>query len=67
MVAADGYATPAVPADALGKALLLHSIHGEALPGDKGGPLRLLIPGDAGPAGACSNVKGVVQLVLRAD
>lgn len=65
VVAADGYATPPVPAEALQRGVLLHSVGGEPLPAGKGGPFRLLIPGDAGPAGACSNVKGVVKLVLR--
>lgn len=66
VVASDGYATPAVPAAALHSALILHSLsEDEALPTGKGGPFRLLIPGDAGPAGACSNVKGVVRFVLR--
>ena len=65
VVALDGYATPAVPFDALSEALVLHTLEGGPLPEDKGGPFRLLIPGDAGPAGACSNVKGVAQLVLR--
>ncbi len=65
VVAADGYATPPVPADALRAGLILHSLGDGPLPDDKGGPFRLLIPGDAGPAGACSNVKGMVQLVLR--
>lgn len=65
VVAADGYATPAVPTDAVLDGLLLHSLNGEPLPEGRGGPLRLLIPGDAGPAGACSNVKGVVKLAVR--
>ncbi|TNE90063.1 MAG: hypothetical protein EP330_09550 [Deltaproteobacteria bacterium] len=65
VVASDGYATPAVPTAAFLRGLLLHSIDGQALPEGKGGPFRLLIPGDAGPAGACSNVKGVVKLVVR--
>lgn len=66
VVASDGYATPAVPAEALDEGVLLHSLGDAPLPDGKGGPFRLLIPGDAGPAGACSNVKGVVRVIVRA-
>jgi len=66
VIASDGYATPAVPIEPLRNGVLLHSLADGALPDDKGGPFRLLIPGDAGPAGACSNVKGVVRIVFRA-
>jgi G3E family GTPase len=65
VVAADGFVSAPVPVPALLGGLLLHSVDGAALPEDKGGPIRLLIPGDAGPAGPCSNVKGVVRLVFR--
>jgi len=65
VVAADGYATPPVPVDALGAGVLVHSLDGGPLPGGKGGPFRLLIPGDAGPGGPCANVKGVVRIALR--
>ncbi|MDP6932217.1 MAG: GTP-binding protein [Myxococcota bacterium] len=60
----DGMTTPRVPLSALAEALLLHSLDGEPLPPDKGGPFRLLIPGDAGPGGPCANVKGVVRVAL---
>ena len=66
VVALDGYASPAVPTHALLNGFLLYEYAGAELPASKGGPFRLLIPGDAGPAGACSNVKGVAQFVLRA-
>lgn len=65
VVALDGYTTPPVPADALRTGLLIHSVAGEPLPAKKGGPIRLMIPGDAGPGGPCANVKGVVRLALR--
>ena len=65
VVAADGFATEPVPLSALDPALLLHSLDGAPLPAGKGGPFRLLIPGDAGPGGPCANVKGVVRVVVR--
>lgn len=65
VVASDGYATPAVPLSGLQAAVLLHTLDGEALPTEHGGPFRLLIPGDAGPGGPCANVKGVVRIVVR--
>ncbi len=65
VVAADGYATPPVPARAVQNGLLLHTLDGEPLPAGKGGPFRLLIPGDAGPGGPCANVKAVVRIALR--
>lgn len=65
VVAADGYATPPVPVEALLPGLLVHSVDGDPLPDGKGGPFRLFIPGDAGPGGPCANVKGVVRIALR--
>ncbi len=65
VVAADGYTTPPVPVSALRQGLLIHSVGGDALPAAKGGPIRLMIPGDAGPGGPCANVKGVVRIALR--
>jgi len=65
VVAADGYATPPVPADAVRDGLLVHTLDSGPLPAGKGGPFRLLIPGDAGPGGPCANVKAVVRISLR--
>lgn len=65
VVAADGYTTPPVPLDALRSAVLIHSLDAQPLPSNKGGPYRLMIPGDAGPGGPCANVKGVVRIALR--
>ena len=65
VVAADGYTTPPVPIEALQTALLIHTLDNGPLPDAKGGPYRLMIPGDAGPGGPCANVKGVVRLALR--
>jgi len=66
VVAADGFASPPVPVATLLDGLLVHTIDGAPLPAAQGGPFRLLIPDAAGPAGPCSNVKGVVRIVLRA-
>ena len=65
VVAADGFATPPVAAGSLLAGLLVHTLDGEPLPPGKGGPYRLLVPGDAGPGGPCANVKGVVRIVAR--
>ncbi len=67
VVAADGYVTPPVPLEALHEAVLVHSLGSGPLPSAKGGPYRLLIPGDAGPGGPCANVKGVVRIALRSS
>lgn len=66
VVAADGYTTTPVPVSALRAGLLLHAVDGGPLPSGQGGPIRLMIPGDAGPGGACANVKSVVRIALRA-
>ena len=42
-----------------------HTRDGDPLPPEQGGPVRMLIPGDAGPGGPCANVKGVVRIALR--
>ena len=65
VAAADGFASPPVPVSALAMGIVLHSLDGAPLPAKMGGPFRLLIPGDAGPAGPCSNVKAVVRVTLR--
>lgn len=64
-VARDGFVTPPVPAAELRHGLLLHGQNGAPLPPSQGGPFRLLVPGDAGPGGACANVKGVVRIAVR--
>ena len=64
--AADGFASDPVPLSALREGLLVHSIDGAPLEPKQGGPYRLLIPESvAGAPSACSNVKGVVRIVLR--
>lgn len=65
VVAADGFASPPVALSVVAQGLLLHTLDGGPLPPSKGGPFRLLIPQDAGPAGPCSNVKGTVRIELR--
>ncbi len=66
VVAGDGFASEPVAASTLCEGVLLHSLEDEALPPEKGGPFRLLIPEKAGaPLGGCANVKGVAKLVLR--
>lgn len=65
--AQDGMVSEALPTQALRRGWLVHSLHGEPLPQKQGGPFRLLIPPDVQDApSTCSNVKGVVRVVLRA-
>ena len=46
--------------------VVLHSLEGEPLPDDQGGPFRLLIPEEASPEPvACANVKGIAKVVVR--
>lgn len=65
VVAADGMVTEPVPLSSLSEAVLVHTLDGGPLSAGKGGPFRLLIPGDAGPGGPCANVKKVVRVVVR--
>lgn len=64
-IAADGMSSDPVAVADLDHALVVYALGDGALPAGDGGPLRLLIPGDAGPAGPCSNVKGLVRVVVR--
>jgi G3E family GTPase len=64
-IAADGMSSDPVAVGDLDAALVVYALGDGALPAGDGGPLRLLIPGDAGPAGPCSNVKGLVRVVVR--
>jgi len=66
VVAGDGFASEPVDVAVLRRGVLLHSLDGAPLPGDQGGPFRLLIPEDASPEPvSCANVKGVAKVVLR--
>jgi G3E family GTPase len=65
VVAGDGLATPPVPVEAVRTGVLVYALGDKPLPAAQGGPVRLLIPGDAGPGGACANVKGVARIVVR--
>ena len=67
IVAVDGFASEPVPVNVLRAGVLVHSQDDAPLEPGAGGPFRLLIPESANPpSGACANVKGVAQLVLRA-
>ena len=62
----DGFASEPVPIEALRQGYLIHTLGGEALPKDKGGPFRLMIPdGVEGAPSSCANVKGVVRIVIK--
>jgi G3E family GTPase len=64
--AADGFASEPVALEALRQGVLLHSLAGEPLGAEQGGPFRLLIPADVpGAPSACANVKAVTRIVLR--
>lgn len=65
----DGSFAASVPLDAVGDAVLVYRLGDGALPREKGGPLRLLIP-DAARCGraevdTCANVKHVAVLRLE--
>ncbi|HEY5658852.1 MAG TPA: GTP-binding protein [Myxococcota bacterium] len=67
VVAGDGFASEPVALDVLRQGVLLHSLDGEPLPPEAGGPFRLLIPQEASAQPiSCANVKGVAQVVIRA-
>jgi G3E family GTPase len=66
VVAGDGFAAEPVPLTVLRQGLLLHSLAGEPLPEQQGGPFRLLIPESASAEPvSCANVKGVAKIVVR--
>jgi G3E family GTPase len=66
VVAGDGFASEPVAIPVLRQGVLLHSLAGEPLPPDQGGPFRLLIPDAASPDPiSCANVKGVAKVVIR--
>jgi G3E family GTPase len=66
VVAGDGFASEPVAIPVLRQGVLLHSLAGEPLPPDQGGPFRLLIPEEASTDPiSCANVKGVAKVVLR--
>jgi G3E family GTPase len=66
VVAADGFASEAIPVPGLCAGYLLHSQEAQPLSAKQGGPFRLLIPeGTEGVPSSCANVKGVVKIVLR--
>jgi G3E family GTPase len=66
VVAGDGFASEPVAIPVLRQGVLLHSLAGEPLPPDQGGPFRLLIPEEASTDPiSCANVKGVAKVVIR--
>jgi len=66
VVAGDGFASEPVAIPVLRQGVLLHSLGGEPLPPDQGGPFRLLIPEAASSEPiSCANVKGVAKVVIR--
>ena len=64
VAAHDGMVTEAVRVAAAGEALLVHSLEGEALPAEMGGPFRILIPPGEGKS-ACANVKKVARILIQ--
>ncbi len=58
VAASDGMTTEPVPVGEAGEAILVHSLDGGALPGELGGPCRLLVP----EGSACASVKGVARI-----
>jgi G3E family GTPase len=64
----DGFASEPVPVEALKQGVLIHTLGGEPLPKDKGGPFRLMIPENVPETpSSCANVKGVVRVVIKDD
>lgn len=62
----DGLASEPVPLHALREGVLIHTLAGEPLPKEKGGPFRLMIPDGVPDAPtSCANVKGVVRIVIK--
>ena len=64
VAAHDGMVTEAVRVAEAGEALLVHSLEGEALPAEMGGPFRILIPPGEGKS-ACANVKKVARILIQ--
>ncbi|MCP3984950.1 MAG: GTP-binding protein [bacterium] len=64
--ASDGFTSEPVPIEEIRRGLLLHTVDGEALAAEGGGPFRLLIAEDVDDTPpACASVKGVVRIVLK--
>lgn len=64
VVASDGMVTDPAPVEAVGDALLVHSLPGESpLPQELGGPFRILVPPGEGRS-ACANVKKVARVLV---
>ena len=71
-IEAEGNYSASVPLDAVrDQAILIYRLGDEALPGDKGGPVRFFIPDVAAcqtdEVDQCANVKYVQRIVLSAE
>lgn len=72
LVAEGGQFSASVPLEAVTGALVIHSLDGEPLPADKGGPIRFLIPeaprcGVEAAIDACANIKYLERIELVAE
>ena len=65
LVAHDGMTTEPVSVDQVGEAVLVHGLDDLGLPGDKGGPFRILVPPGEGRS-ACANVKKLARVLVAA-
>ncbi len=64
VVASDGMVTDPAPVEAVGDALLVHSLlDGSPLPRELGGSFRILVPPGEGRS-ACANVKKVARVLV---
>ncbi len=65
LVASDGMTTEPTALEGAGEAVLVHGLGGEGLPGNKGGPFRILVPPEEGRS-ACANVKKLARVLIQA-
>ena len=59
LCAGDGMVASPVSVGALGDALLVYALEGEALPEKQGGPFRVLVPPGVSQ---CASVKGLTRI-----
>lgn len=65
LIAHDGMTTEPAPVAQVGDAVLVHGLDDAELPGNKGGPYRILIPPGEGRS-ACANVKKLARILIAA-